>query len=74
MLERFRVYDPGQFPVHVIEDVGDGILSEAFKTGIGWPAEMRSEHDIAQLEQRVIRRKRFFDEDVESGAGNDAFT
>ena len=73
MLERFRVYDSGQFPVHVIEDVGDSIFSEAFKTGISWPAEMRSEHEIVQSEQRVILRQRFFDEDVESGAGSGAF-
>ena len=70
MIERFRVDHPREFPVHVIENVGDGVFSEPFETGISWPAEMRSEHDVGQVEQRVIRRKRFLDEDVERGAGN----
>ena len=72
-MERFRIDHSSKLPVHVIENVGDGVFSEAFKTGIGGPAEMGSKHDIVQLKQRVIRRKRFFDEDVQGGAGNGAF-
>ena len=34
---------------------------------------MRSEHDVAQWEQRMIRLERFFDKNVQNGAGNCAF-
>ncbi len=73
MMQRFRVDDPRQFAVDVIENVGDGIFCEAFEAGISRPTEMRSEHDVSEFQQRVIRRHWFFNEDVERGTGDRAF-
>lgn len=70
VLERFRIQRAGELAVHVVENVGDGVFGEAFKTGIGGPAQMGRDDYVVELGDRMILRQRFFDKDIEGGAGD----
>ena len=73
MLQSFRIQRAGELAVHIIENVGYGIFRKAFEAGVRRPAEMGREHDVVELEDRVILRQRFFDENIERRAGDGIF-
>ena len=70
VLQRFGIDDTGQFAVHVIEDVGHGILRKTGETGIRRPAQVRRENHVVELQQRMIRRQRLLDKDIQRRAGD----
>ena len=61
-------------PCHIVENVGHGVFGKAFEARIRRPTEMRRQHDVVELQQRMILRQWFFDEDIQSAAPAIAFS